>query len=674
MIPENYSFFGTINPLVLIYFIFFVLSIAMGIWVLAKNKDTHCSKVFLALSISMAFVHLGEIFFSWSIFKPDAFMSHAISSIGFFSWWPLSIHLLLIVKQKIIGPKWIVFLVFCYLFCIISSISVFTGYSASADYIRSGVTWIDVPHWSLLGIGYLILLPIWIGLLLYIIISIYRKARVSKNVILMKQFHFIGGVGFPMIALGLWFNIISPGLGIPFPAIGHIFLGFWILALGVSITKYRFLVPTMEFASKEIIAIAGEIIVVTDLQYSILDFNEAFSIRLGYTRNEELSLVSIVENSSSPIFDQMVKGIVDDVEVCIKRKNGGIMNAKQRGSYLYDNDIAIGIVFVLSDITELKRKNEELEEKVIDRTKQLADAKNEAERRLGITQIYTRRSLVNIIQAGGDPTTFPPTNQKVNVLFSDIRNFTQISEHLSPLATVEFLNVYFESMNDCVINHDGEIDKLIGDCIMAIFESSEAALDCAASMRQKLIEINAKYNLPIRLNNGIGIHYGEVTVGNIGSQYKMDWTVIGDVVNSASRIETLTKIYGLPIIISEDFLINLKHHQDIRFIDKVLVKGKKTPLRIFEYFGHENEIYKQLKIENQTTLDKAYDFYTDGDFVSAIEIYKKLISYYGPHKYIVNRSADPVIDFYLERCIKLQELTSKGLLHNWNGIYEFLEK
>lgn len=177
------------------------------------------------------------------------------------------------------------------------------------------------------------------------------------------------------------------------------------------------------------------------------------------------------------------------------------------------------------------------------------------------------------------------------VLFSDIRSFTSISELLMPHELVESLNKYFSRMVEIIMNRNGIVDKYIGDAIMAFFgapvhheddalQSTFAALEMLEGLREFNTE-QAAAGRP-EFNIGIGINYGLVTVGNIGSERKMDYTVIGDMVNLASRLEGLTKKYHQGLIVSES-LKEAAVHESVQFrlLDRVIVKGKKQGVGIY---------------------------------------------------------------------------------------------
>jgi adenylate cyclase len=186
----------------------------------------------------------------------------------------------------------------------------------------------------------------------------------------------------------------------------------------------------------------------------------------------------------------------------------------------------------------------------------------------------------------------------VTILFSDIRSFTTISEKMNAQELVGLLNEYFTEMVGIVMDNDGVVDKYIGDAIMAVFgapvpktDDAVHAVVAAVRMRQALAKLNV--SLKSRglqtLRTGIGIHTGEVVAGNIGSERRMEYTVIGDAVNLASRLESNTKELGVNVLISEDTYALVKHAITARPVREITVKGRAKPVMTYEVLGLTGE-------------------------------------------------------------------------------------
>jgi adenylate cyclase len=178
----------------------------------------------------------------------------------------------------------------------------------------------------------------------------------------------------------------------------------------------------------------------------------------------------------------------------------------------------------------------------------------------------------------------------MSVLFSDIRGFTQITEKGEPEELVLQLNEYFSRMVEIVFRHQGTVDKFVGDMVMALFGApmedeahAEHAVAAALEMVNALGELNRKWALEGRaqLDIGIGINSGVMIAGNIGSSSIMSYTVIGDNVNLASRLESLNKEYGTRIIVSDATRSRLTGQRNVRPLGDVIVKGKTCPVAIF---------------------------------------------------------------------------------------------
>jgi class 3 adenylate cyclase len=177
-------------------------------------------------------------------------------------------------------------------------------------------------------------------------------------------------------------------------------------------------------------------------------------------------------------------------------------------------------------------------------------------------------------------------------MFTDIRAFTSLSEKMTPQENFKFINTYLSRMEPIINQFQGIIDKYIGDAIMALFpNSADDAVQAAIAMLKQLVKYNqgrrnAGYK-PIQI--GIGIHTGRLMLGTVGGQNRMDSTVISDAVNLASRVEGLTKTYGIPLLITEQTksrLTDVSQYQ-IRCLDHVTVKGKMETVTVYEVFDAE---------------------------------------------------------------------------------------
>jgi len=232
--------------------------------------------------------------------------------------------------------------------------------------------------------------------------------------------------------------------------------------------------------------------------------------------------------------------------------------------------------------------------------------------------------IEDLIEKANVQTETAGEKRRVAVLVCDIRSFTNISEKNKPENVVSFLNEYFTQMVDIIKSHGGSIDKFMGDAIMALFgapisyeDNARRAVRAAVDMINNLPKIDSsKLILPDgykEISIGIGIHYGEVILGSIGCADKKDYTVIGDSVNLASRMEGLTKLYGKHILISESVREELGTSIQTHKVDKVAVKGKKIPVWVYSV---ENEADIQ-STEYYNNYDKAMELYEVGAWTLA---------------------------------------------------------
>ncbi len=240
------------------------------------------------------------------------------------------------------------------------------------------------------------------------------------------------------------------------------------------------------------------------------------------------------------------------------------------------------------------------------------------------------------------------SNKEVSIFFSDIRSFTSISEKLaSPDKVIHLLNEYMTPMVENIVKHKGTIDKFIGDAIMAYWNApvqiknhADEALKSAIEQIELLHKINPQirehYDVEIAI--GIGIHTGMVTAGDMGSFGRSDYTIIGDNVNLASRIEGLTKYYGVQILISEATYSQLQGTYNIRPVDLVEVKGKQEAVEIFEVICSN----KMIDEEELKLYKEAISLFRNASIKEAYALYSEL----------QQKNPSTLYEIYLQRCQK----------------------
>lgn len=263
---------------------------------------------------------------------------------------------------------------------------------------------------------------------------------------------------------------------------------------------------------------------------------------------------------------------------------------------------------------------------------------------------YVSSKVVEELVKGDMDVSFTGRNEKLTILFSDLRGFTGISETLNSKEISRLLNRYFDTMIPIVFQYNGTLDKLIGDAVMVFFGAPlklsghpVLAAQCALAMLEALENLRQGSEITgvSRLKVGIGINTGEVTVGNLGSLEFLDYTVIGDPVNVASRLEGLNKIYGTSIIVSEFTKSMLDERFLLRDLDVVKVKGKQDSIKIYELYGYSNRADKNVLFMLGLFQD-GIDSFRNGDLEDSKHFFKKVLRMFpddGPSLYYLKRIA-----------------------------------
>lgn len=279
---------------------------------------------------------------------------------------------------------------------------------------------------------------------------------------------------------------------------------------------------------------------------------------------------------------------------------------------------------------------------------------------------YMTPGVAERVMALGEDTMMKGERKDVTVLFSDIRGYTTLTENLEADKVVEMLNAYFETMVEAVFNFEGTLDKFIGDALMAVFGAplplqnhAWAAIQAALDMRRRLVRFNhdrIETNQP-EIRIGIGISSGEVVSGNIGSQRKMEYTVIGDGVNLSSRLEGVTKEYGCDIVLSEYTYHLCKDKIWVRELDRTQVKGKRQAVNLYELIDQRDHPLETQALEFLDIYAAARHAYTSMEFETAISLF---------HQAQRLRPLDKAVDVHLRRA---RQYLVQPPPEDWDGVH-----
>ncbi|PYJ36144.1 MAG: hypothetical protein DME79_00370 [Verrucomicrobia bacterium] len=254
---------------------------------------------------------------------------------------------------------------------------------------------------------------------------------------------------------------------------------------------------------------------------------------------------------------------------------------------------------------------------------------------------YVSKNLVREILENPDSyySSLKGVRVPVTILFSDLIGFTTLSEKADPEALVTQLNEHLSRMTSVIFNNGGTLDKFIGDAIMAVWgnvrslgtaQDAKNAARAALAMRQELAQLNQKWRGEGRmgLGMGIGVNQGEVIVGNIGSQERMDPTVIGDAVNLASRLEGLTRVYGVDILVGASAAELVREEAYLRSVARVQVKGKTKPVDVFTFIGSRNGDVDPELLKWLESYEEGLEKFRARDFTQAKILFSRFLEFY----------------------------------------------
>ncbi|MDP3837484.1 MAG: adenylate/guanylate cyclase domain-containing protein [Methylococcales bacterium] len=284
---------------------------------------------------------------------------------------------------------------------------------------------------------------------------------------------------------------------------------------------------------------------------------------------------------------------------------------------------------------------------------------------------YVPADLVQELIELGVDAKLGGEKKTLTIFFSDIANFTTMSEKLEPEVLVAFLGEYLNVMNACLLQNQATVDKYIGDGVMAFWGAPRAvdnpavkACQAALACQQQIQQLNQKWRaaeLDLAFHTRIGINTGEVIVGNMGSDARMSYTVIGDNVNLTSRVESANKFYGTSVLITEPTYQQVKDHFVTRLLDYAVLAGKAIPIRLYELVGNIGTVSAE-KLQQIDDYQRAFHLYSQRQFAEAIVLLEQLIP---------STPEDRVAPLLLARC---QLYMNTPPADDWQGDYVLQSK
>jgi len=278
---------------------------------------------------------------------------------------------------------------------------------------------------------------------------------------------------------------------------------------------------------------------------------------------------------------------------------------------------------------------------------------------------YVSKSLVNELLNNPEKLSLGGVKKNITIMFSDIEGFTTISEKMEPEELVEFINNYLSIMTSIVLEHKGTLDKYLGDSLMAFWGApldveNQELLACktAILMQKKMDELRSTFasEAAQKVRTRIGINSADVVVGNIGGVERFDYTVMGDGVNLASRLESANKMYATTIMISETTFAKVKNEVFVRVIDKIVVKGKTKPITVYELLGLKDDKDAVDTFTIYENYIEGYRKYRDREFENAKKLFVKSLD---------ENPNDELSKIYLERS---ENYISNPPEDDWDGV------
>src|SRR5438067_7349998 len=288
---------------------------------------------------------------------------------------------------------------------------------------------------------------------------------------------------------------------------------------------------------------------------------------------------------------------------------------------------------------------------------------------------YVSKNLVKEVLENPDSyySSLRGVRVPVTILFADLIGFTTLSEKADPEVLVTQLNEYLSRMTSVIFSNGGTLDKFIGDAIMAVWvnvrslgtaQDAKSCVHSALGMRRELSQLNQNWREQGRmgLGMGVGINHGEVIVGNIGSHERMDPTVIGDAVNVASRLEGLTRTYGIDILVGASTAELVRDEVHLRSVARVQVKGKTKPVDVFTLVCARGEETDPESLKWLETYEEALDKFRARDFTNAKILFSRFLEFYPD---------DLLAKMYLDRALEYEQHPPDEA---WNAVEVFKKK